>query len=171
MENNTQYRVKTPDGRVECFPTKKEVDNFIQKDSSGDQELAKQYGFAHYHLEAVQTKKHITVFWVKDSGPTDIEEDLKDELIKYGYLETEDFVYQHPVGGYRLDFAFVKEKIDIETDGEYFHPEGNPKDKARDAHLRKMGWEVLRFPGSRIKHNLAGVIKEISELLERLRQR
>lgn len=159
MKNNTQYRVKTPDGRVECFTTK--------KDSNGNQELAKQYGFVHYHLEAVQTKKHITVFWVKDSGITDIEEALRDELIKHGYLEAEDFVYQHPVGGYRLDFAFVKEKIDIETDGEYFHPKGNPKDEARDAHLKKMGWKVLRFPGSRIKHDLGRVIQEIAKVVHK----
>ena len=43
MKNSTQYRVKTPDGRVECFTTKKEVEDLIQKDSKGSKELAKQY--------------------------------------------------------------------------------------------------------------------------------
>ena len=169
MESKTQYQVKTPDGRVECFATKKEVEDFIQKDSKGDEKLTKQYVFAHYHLEAVSAKKHITVFWVKDSGPTDIEEPLGKALIEHGYKEGEDFVYQYPLGGYFLDFAFVKEKIDIETDGEYWHPEGNPKDKARDANLKKMGWKVLRFPGNRIKHDLGGVIKEIAEVVDRER--
>jgi len=165
MKNSTQYRVKTPDGRVECFTTKKEVEDFIQKDSKGSKELAKQYIFAHYHLEAVAAKKHWTVYWKRDSGPTDIEEPLGDALIEHGYKEGEVFIYQYPVGGYFLDFAFIKEKIDIETDGERWHPEGNPRDKVRDANLKKMGWKVLRFPGNRIKRDLDGVIKEVAEVV------
>jgi len=166
---NRIYAVETPDGRVECFIKKKEVQDFIEKDSKGNQELAKQYAFALFHREAVSTKKHITFFWKRVSGPTDIEEALGNALVHYGYMEEEDFEYQHRVGEYSLDFAFPKEKIDIETDGEYWHPEGNLKDKTRDANLKKMGWKIVRLAGSRIKHDLSGVMREIADTVNERR--
>lgn len=60
-------------------------------------------------------------------------------------------VCQHPVPGpggitYRIDFAYPPLLIAIEIDGPHHRLErSKAKDRRRDAYLRSLGWEVLRF--------------------------
>lgn len=73
---------------------------------------------------------------------------------------------QYFVAPYLLDIAHLETKINIESDGEYFHKHRKAKDRARDAYLRRRGWriirvvlnskrEALRFDISKLVYNLA----------------
>ena len=68
---------------------------------------------------------------------------------------------------YTLDFALLgKKKIDIECDGCHHEiVEGMPviEDVERDEFLKKMGWEILRFPNHRILNESDKVLNEILE--------
>jgi very-short-patch-repair endonuclease len=58
-----------------------------------------------------------------------------------------DFVFQYPLHRYILDFALLKDKIDIEIDGRE-HKFSRPTvrhDKLRTKWLTKQGWSILRF--------------------------
>ena len=89
-------------------------------------------------------------------------------LKKLGFKEDEDFVVQYSVKGkkgrkYILDFAFLKEKLNIVCDGGYWHEKcKNPdEDKERDEFLKSKGWHILRFRSKEIKENLSEVIETI----------
>ncbi|KUI11860.1 hypothetical protein AU192_07010 [Mycobacterium lehmannii] len=53
----------------------------------------------------------------------------------------------HPVGGYRVDVAFLWEKIALETDGWAFHSDAEvfQVDRKRQNAIALLGWQVLRF--------------------------
>lgn len=52
---------------------------------------------------------------------------------------------QYRVGRYRLDFAFPAHLVAIEIDGPHHHrPDVALRDALRDAHLRSLGWIILR---------------------------
>lgn len=53
---------------------------------------------------------------------------------------------QFPVGKYFADFGNPVAKIALECDGKDFHNEA--KDAQRDREFAKMGWRVIRAPGS-----------------------
>lgn len=59
---------------------------------------------------------------------------------------------------YFLDFAIhcKKGKLDIETDGDYWHhkPEKAPKDNLRNNDLTSNGWSVIRFDSYQIKEKM-----------------
>ena len=59
---------------------------------------------------------------------------------------------------YPLDFAIycAKGKIDIETDGDYWHanPERAAEDNLRDNNIKTAGWKVLRFNGVQIREQM-----------------
>lgn len=56
-----------------------------------------------------------------------------------------DFVQQHRVGRYRLDFAWPEHEIALEVDGpHHWRPDVAVKDVARDDWLRREGWVVFR---------------------------
>lgn len=65
------------------------------------------------------------------------------EALGYGPSEVES---QHKVGRYRLDFAIVAERIDIEADG-WVHTAASTRarDAIRDSRLGEMGWKVIRI--------------------------
>lgn len=73
---------------------------------------------------------------------------------------------------YRLDFALFCEKgrIDIECDNEKSHsaPSQVKKDRKRDRYLRKRGWTVLRFPGTRVVHEPEECIETVRKTVVRL---
>jgi very-short-patch-repair endonuclease len=53
----------------------------------------------------------------------------------------------HPVGGYKVDVAFPKQKVAVETDGWAFHSsqEDFQNDRGRQNKIALLGWQVLRF--------------------------
>jgi very-short-patch-repair endonuclease len=53
----------------------------------------------------------------------------------------------YPVGGYKVDVAFPKQKVAIETDGWAFHSsqEDFQNDRERQNKIALLGWQVLRF--------------------------
>lgn len=97
-----------------------------------------------------------------DRGPA--REHLRAEVVRRGWASgsyLEDFtalrldahghrppsvVQQHPVGRYRLDFAWPAHKVALEVDG-WFHRNGEAqaKDEARDAVLTAAGWTIVRM--------------------------
>ncbi|HWL26045.1 MAG TPA: DUF559 domain-containing protein [Ureibacillus sp.] len=73
---------------------------------------------------------------------------------------------QVPCGPYRIDLVLPAYKIAIEADGKQWH--SSPKQRAHDhrkknAYLRKRGYKVLRFSGSRINKKLNEVITKIEK--------
>jgi very-short-patch-repair endonuclease len=53
----------------------------------------------------------------------------------------------YPVGGYRVDVAFVKQKVAIEVDGLAHHSNSEDfhNDRVRQNNIVLLGWQVLRF--------------------------
>lgn len=53
----------------------------------------------------------------------------------------------HPVGGYRVDVAFLAEQVAIEVDGWAFHTDSEvfQIDRERQNAIALLGWHVLRF--------------------------
>jgi len=85
-------------------------------------------------------------------------------------------VCQHEVPGpgsaiYRIDFAYVPERVAIEVDGPHHRrPEVAARDRRRDAYLRARGWEVLRFDEEAVTFHPWPVLAEVRRALE-LRRR
>ncbi len=73
----------------------------------------------------------------------------------------------HQVGGYRCDLAIMagNKLIDIECDGQAFHLD-IARDEARDAALKAMGWDVIRFSGRDISRDTAQCLKRVLHALE-----
>lgn len=69
---------------------------------------------------------------------------------------------QYPVGPYFLDFADPVKKIGIEVDGKEFHLDIE-KDTARQTELERMGWKIIRIPGSRTFKSRRDYITENKE--------
>jgi len=78
------------------------------------------------------------------SGKNEIKvlEFLKD----IGYVQGVDFVRQHPIGeAFVLDFAFIKEQVALEVDGEdHKEKKQKLKDKSRDTYLHENNWVCIR---------------------------
>ncbi|SER09278.1 Protein of unknown function [Gracilibacillus ureilyticus] len=85
-----------------------------------------------------------------------IERQVYKGLIQYGLHPTP----QYSVGKYRIDLALPSKMIAIECDGEAYHssPEQKAHDRKRDRCLKRKGWTVLRFSGSKINRDLSGII-------------
>jgi very-short-patch-repair endonuclease len=72
---------------------------------------------------------------------------VKQILESLGFAEDTDFTPQYPIGyAFVLDFAFVKEQLCLEVDGETHKQKKQlRKDKKRDAFLRDNNWCVIRI--------------------------
>jgi very-short-patch-repair endonuclease len=64
-----------------------------------------------------------------------------------------DYVEQHQIHTYQLDFALVEEKIDIEIDGDqhYLDQRIVESDKRRNEYLENLGWKIIRVRWSQYK--------------------
>lgn len=75
------------------------------------------------------------------------EREAEQILLNYGL----EFAKEHRVGKYFLDFAFVKEKVDLEIDGrQHEDAEVRIKDDKRDRFLISLGWKVVRVKWNQI---------------------
>lgn len=84
---------------------------------------------------------------VEDKGwqsGTALENRVALRLHRFGFTPDE-VAQQHRVGRFRLDFAWVDQKIALEADGpHHLLPIGAERDARRDRELRLAGWLVLR---------------------------
>ena len=73
------------------------------------------------------------------------------------------FRRQHPLGPYIADFYSRAAHLVVEVDGStHFTDEGIGYDAERDAYMRSMGLDVLRFTSTDIQRNLEGVCLAIT---------
>lgn len=102
---------------------------------------------------------------------TTLEQCFLDDIIEAGYpLPACQVEVPQPYGDpFRLDFAWVPVRLDVEIDGPHHRTEeGRRRDARRDAVLRGLGWEVLRFDEERVMYTPWGVLLEVRRTLERL---
>ena len=84
------------------------------------------------------------------------------ERIKSKHLKGYGFVRQKPIGNYIVDFYCRTARLVIEIDGaEHYSEEGKENDKERDAVLRGLDLNILRFSNSEVMSNIDTVIKRI----------
>jgi len=68
------------------------------------------------------------------------------------------FRRQHPIGPYIADFYSREAHVVVEVDGStHFTEESVEYDAGRDAYMRSLGLDVLRFTTAEVKQNLEGV--------------
>jgi very-short-patch-repair endonuclease len=63
---------------------------------------------------------------------------------------------------FRVDFAFERERVVIEVDGNKWHQDAD-RDRTRDNRLAAMGWRVLRYRWAEVVHEPESVLAEIRE--------
>ena len=73
------------------------------------------------------------------------------------------FRRQHVVGSFIVDFACLERQLIVEGDGSQ-HADSEP-DQRRDAHLRGLGFTVLRFWNNEVLNNPGGVFEVITAAL------
>ena len=67
---------------------------------------------------------------------------------------------------YIVDFCCPRKSLVIELDGAgHFTTEGRLKDELRDAKLKRLGFEVLRFENWMVEKNINGVLDTIWEVI------
>jgi len=85
-------------------------------------------------------------------------------FLKKRRLSGRKFRRQFSVQNYILDFYCFDEKLAIELDGKHHYTtEGRILDAERDAFLRGMGIQVLRFENRRVFENVKKVLEEIEK--------
>lgn len=79
---------------------------------------------------------------------------------------------QYVLNGYRLDFAWPKQRVAIEVDGHDYHKtkEQRSYDAKRDRELMKLGWTTLRFTGSDVYKDAAAVAQEIVVFVDQAKE-
>jgi len=82
--------------------------------------------------------------------------------LKNGKMKGYDFHRQKPILNYILDFFCHELELAIEIDGDSHDSEkAYKKDVIRQQEVEKSGIHFLRFQDSDVKHNMAGVLREI----------
>lgn len=102
---------------------------------------------------------------------TTLEQVFLDDLIDAGHPPpTCQHIVPQPYGDpFRLDFAWIPVRLDVEIDGPHHRTvEARRRDARRDAVLRRLGWEVLRFDEERVMYAPGGVLLEVRRTLQRL---
>ena len=82
----------------------------------------------------------------------------------YDFLKTYPvpFRRQKQFGRFIVDFYCAKAKLIVEIDGsQHFEPEGQDKDRARDAYISRLGLAVLRFSNDDVDRQFEGVCERI----------
>jgi very-short-patch-repair endonuclease len=73
------------------------------------------------------------------------------------------------IGVYTVDFLWPNARLVVETDGWQAHSgrQAFEDDRARDAHLRTHGYEVLRFTWRQLEDDPASVLTLLRRYLQR----
>ena len=74
------------------------------------------------------------------------------------------FRREHPIAPYYADFACPAKMLVIEIDGDY-HDHIAENDLKREAYLRELGWEVLRFSDKEVEDDIEAVGIQIAKML------
>jgi len=75
--------------------------------------------------------------------------------------------YNYPVGRFCYDFAFLKQKIDVEIDGgTHNKPEVKKIDVRRDKWSRSKGWTVIRFTAKQVRNDLISCLNKLTIVLQ-----
>ena len=81
------------------------------------------------------------------------------------------FRRQAPIDGYIVDFVCFSARLVIEVDGsQHDAEEGKLRDGNRDAHLRRNGFDILRFSNADVSWKLEGVMMEVLAALGLVRR-
>jgi len=78
----------------------------------------------------------------------------------------------HPVGPYLIDFAWLEQRVLVETDGfaTHGHRTAFERDRARDAALHAAGYTVLRFTWRQLRDEPMKVVARLAQALARARR-
>jgi len=102
---------------------------------------------------------------------TTLEQVFLDDLIDAGHPPPtcQHVVPQPHDEPFRLDFAWVPARLDVEIDGPHHRTDAaRRRDARRDAVLRRLGWKVLRFDEEEVMYAPGGVLYAVRRTLERL---
>ena len=95
------------------------------------------------------------------SGMTDAEQRLWSR-VRRKQLHGVQFYRQKPLGCYIVDFYAPAAHLVVELDGgQHFAPDGLRRDAARDAWLRSVGLQVLRFDDRQVLLETDSVLEAI----------
>ena len=76
---------------------------------------------------------------------------------------------QKVIGNYIVDFYIAEQKIVIELDGsQHYTAEGHHADQIRDAYLKSLGMEVLRYSNGDINERFERVCHDIWNHIQEL---
>jgi very-short-patch-repair endonuclease len=88
------------------------------------------------------------------------------QRLRAGRISGHKFRRQHPIGGYIVDFACLKQKLVIELDsGARPTDETQQRDRRRMLDLMHEGWTVLRLAESDVFNRLEQVIATVARHL------
>jgi very-short-patch-repair endonuclease len=74
------------------------------------------------------------------------------------------FRRQFPIDGFVSDFCCYELRLVVELDGRVHEdPSQAERDQNRDAHIRSLGYTVLRFPNEAVLEDMQTVLHEIAE--------
>lgn len=78
------------------------------------------------------------------------------------------FYRQRPIGDYIVDFYAPRARLVIEVDGgQHFDDPHMIYDEARDAFLKQLGLEVLRFDNLQVLNEVGAVLEVVFDMVER----
>ena len=78
-----------------------------------------------------------------------------------------DFLRQHIIGDYIVDFVSRHDGLVIEVDGGYHsEPQQHEDDVRRENYLERMGYHVMRFSNEEVLFDIDNVIKQITAYFE-----
>ena len=139
-EGHTWREIQAKFGVVQASITKAQKrGDFISKNHSEANKNSYAKGRYHKHTQATKDK-------------------ISKARIKY--------LTDNQNGMYEYDFAWPKQKIDVEIDGSTHNlPKVQKIDARRDKFSTDNGWIVIRFSADRVKKDIIGCINELKALL------
>lgn len=82
-------------------------------------------------------------------------------------FEDKNYKFEHPVGIYSVDFAWIEKKKAIEIDGAQHErfDEVKRRDRRKDKYLLENGWTILRVSWSKMYHDTQKLIRECKDFI------